>query len=291
MHSAASVLTLAVGLATATSEGQVAITEFLNNPDGADKGREWVELFNFSETPIDLDGWTLLDEDTDSVTFPPFVLASGGYVVFVSGGIGGLDAATAKAVFETEWLGGTAHQAVIGVESMALANGGDELVLADPERRTIWSLAYADDETAAHGTFLTETNDRSVRTFGSKAAPGVVRHGDDNGIRGFAGYEDNAFTPDPLAYESDIGRLAEIFGDDYATVAEPSVGSPLLGDHRVIRAGDVDGNGAVDVLDLLSLLRSMGPCAEPCPPLCAADFNADCAVGVEDLLVVLGNWD
>ena len=25
----------------------LAITEFLNNPDGADKGREWVELFNY----------------------------------------------------------------------------------------------------------------------------------------------------------------------------------------------------------------------------------------------------
>lgn len=283
-------LVVAAALAAGPARAQVAVTELLNNPDGADVGREWVELFNYSRMPVSLGGWVLADEGTDAVPLPDAEIPAGGYLVVVNGGFA-LDAATAKAVFETEWLGGTAHQAVIGVESMALANGGDELVLADPERRTIWSLAYADDETAAHGTFLTETNDRSVRTFGSKAAPGVVRHGDDNGIRGFAGYEDNAFTPDPLAYESDIGRLAEIFGDDYATVAEPSVGSPLLGDHRVIRAGDVDGNGAVDVLDLLSLLRSMGPCAEPCPPLCAADFNADCAVGVEDLLVVLGNWD
>lgn len=54
--------------------------------------------------------------------------------------------------------------------------------------------------------------------------------------------------------------------------------------------GDVNGDGLVNVGDLLQLLGAWGPCADPCPPTCAADLNGDCSVDVVDLLTVLGNW-
>ncbi len=54
--------------------------------------------------------------------------------------------------------------------------------------------------------------------------------------------------------------------------------------------GDVDGDGAVGVTDLLALLAMWGACPKPCPPSCDADFNDDCTVGIADLLVLLGNW-
>ena len=53
--------------------------------------------------------------------------------------------------------------------------------------------------------------------------------------------------------------------------------------------GDVDGDGQVDVGDLLDLLAGWGRCPkepEPCP----ADFNGSGVVDVVDLLVVLANW-
>ncbi|MEE9295662.1 MAG: integrin alpha [Phycisphaerae bacterium] len=46
---------------------------------------------------------------------------------------------------------------------------------------------------------------------------------------------------------------------------------------------DLDGNGAVGVSDLLSLLASWGPCKG-----CPADFDGN--VGVSDLLTLLANW-
>lgn len=52
--------------------------------------------------------------------------------------------------------------------------------------------------------------------------------------------------------------------------------------------GDLDGDCAVGVSDLLLLLDSWGSCND-CAK-CPADFNDDCAVGVFDLLVLLGNW-
>jgi spore coat protein A len=50
--------------------------------------------------------------------------------------------------------------------------------------------------------------------------------------------------------------------------------------------GDLNGDGVVDVSDLLILLGAWGPCGHHCP----ADLNGDGAVDVSDLLILLGNW-
>ena len=52
---------------------------------------------------------------------------------------------------------------------------------------------------------------------------------------------------------------------------------------------DLDCDGAVGVKDLLALLGQWGPCPDP-PDDCPADINCDGAVGVKDLLQLLGNW-
>ena len=48
---------------------------------------------------------------------------------------------------------------------------------------------------------------------------------------------------------------------------------------------DLDDDGAVGVKDLLILLGAWGPC-----PDCPADFDGNDSVGVKDLLVLLGGW-
>ena len=49
--------------------------------------------------------------------------------------------------------------------------------------------------------------------------------------------------------------------------------------------GDSNGDGLVNVTDLLTLLASWGSCGG-----CPADFNSDSMVNVFDLLNLLGNW-
>lgn len=51
---------------------------------------------------------------------------------------------------------------------------------------------------------------------------------------------------------------------------------------------DLNADGAVDVSDLLLLLGAWGPC--PVGGFCPADFNADGAVDVSDLLQMLAAW-
>lgn len=52
--------------------------------------------------------------------------------------------------------------------------------------------------------------------------------------------------------------------------------------------GDVDGNGTVDLNDLLVVLTGWGPCpvGEPCP----GDVDGDGTIGLSDILILLANW-
>jgi len=54
--------------------------------------------------------------------------------------------------------------------------------------------------------------------------------------------------------------------------------------------GDLNGDGVVNVRDLLTLLGAWGACDEPCPPACTGDTNFDCTVNWIDLLTLLANW-
>lgn len=44
-----------------TRPGRVVINEVHPNPEGTDRGHEWIELVNVGGGPVDLDGWTLYD--------------------------------------------------------------------------------------------------------------------------------------------------------------------------------------------------------------------------------------
>ncbi|MHC5024790.1 MAG: hypothetical protein ACYTGG_12950, partial [Planctomycetota bacterium] len=50
--------------------------------------------------------------------------------------------------------------------------------------------------------------------------------------------------------------------------------------------GDVNGDGVVDILDLLALLGDWGPCPPPCP----SDIDGNGVVDIVDLLGLLANW-
>ncbi|MHC4589736.1 MAG: hypothetical protein ACYTAQ_10460 [Planctomycetota bacterium] len=58
---------------------------------------------------------------------------------------------------------------------------------------------------------------------------------------------------------------------------------------RLVPPGDMNGDGAVGVADLLGMLGTWGPCLAP-PADCLADINSDGNVGVADLLALLANW-
>ena len=84
---------IGAGLLAAHADGQVLITEFMaaNTRTLADEEGQfpdWIELYNASAVPVNLEGWFLTDSQTNLAQwrFPSTLLAPNGYlVVFASG--------------------------------------------------------------------------------------------------------------------------------------------------------------------------------------------------------------
>ena len=195
----------------------LAITEFLNHPGETDL-TEWVELFNFSPNALDLSGWTMSDEHGDFSDLPDIILPSGGFLILTAN----------KAEFEAEWFGGTANAFVWEFSSgFELTNAADQIIISNALAEVVWNIAWVNDELPGRATFLTST-DFAITDFGSLAAPGISRSGDDLGISGFLGYQQNNFTNDPWAYSSVTGDIGSPLAGSYAALPAPG-GLWLLG--------------------------------------------------------------
>ena len=226
------------------SMGQIAITEFVNDPigDDTDSGREYVEFFNYSGADVDIMNWVLKDEDSDSllITTTSTIIPSGGFLLYASG----------KSVIETEWFGGVSDDRIIeyggpNSDNMQLSNSGDELVLLDSAGDTVWALAYTNDDlwdttggTSDDGfnTYLSYYTDFTTHPsrWGTKLEPGIVRNGFDAGISrldttatgadttivdSVLGYEGGAFTVDDFARLSLNGDSGSPLGGYYTQVS------------------------------------------------------------------------
>lgn len=117
-----------------TSFRAVIINEIFPDPDTsatALPNGEYVELYNRSNTVVDLAGWTFSDASSD-ITLPAFVLQPGEYVAITPN-------ANAPAL-------GNFGGAVLGVSSLpSLNNSGDELGLRDSQGSLVDSVEYLDD--------------------------------------------------------------------------------------------------------------------------------------------------
>jgi hypothetical protein len=79
--------------------------------------------------------------------------------------------------------------------------------------------------------------------------------------------------------------------------SDPGCGMPVIVDlgpseyqlapASQILLGDLDGDGRVDIKDLLAILSAWGPCLPEC---CLADLDLDGITGEIDLLIVLEGW-
>ncbi|MHC4079924.1 MAG: sulfatase-like hydrolase/transferase, partial [Planctomycetota bacterium] len=104
-------------------------------------------------------------------------------------------------------------------------------------------------------------------------------------------------------YVAQIGDTFEILtaqavSGAFSATALPDL-SPLLGwdvvqdadsvTLLVIKLGDIDGDGSVNIDDFLAMLAAWGPCPAP-PDPCPADLDGDGSVGITDFLILLANW-
>ena len=134
----------------------IVINEIMQNPDVVyDSDGEWFELYNPTTSPIDIDGWTMMDNDSDShmiANGAPLVIPAGGYLVLGNN----IDAGTNGGV-------SVAYQ----YPSFYLSNSSDELVLLDTDLTEIdrveWDGGVAfPDPTGASMALSDPTLDNNV---------------------------------------------------------------------------------------------------------------------------------
>jgi predicted extracellular nuclease len=105
----------------AAGPGDIVINEIMQNPNAVlDSAGEWFELYNPTGSDIDINGWTIKDEGSDSHVINnggPLIVPAGGYLVLGNNADsttnGGVDAGYS---YGANWF---------------LANGDDEVVLLD----------------------------------------------------------------------------------------------------------------------------------------------------------------
>ena len=103
---------------TTASPGDIIITEFFADTSGPDDNKEWFEIYNTTDHDIDITGWTIADNDTDSHTIGgtnPVIVPGKGYLV--------LGNSTSTAL-----NGGAPVDYPYGTD-ITLGNSGDEIIL------------------------------------------------------------------------------------------------------------------------------------------------------------------
>jgi hypothetical protein len=211
-------------------------------------GGEYIELFNYGTADVDIKDWTLKDEDHDSlggpdyfvITEASFIIPSGGYAVLASN----------KDTLANQWFGGVADARVIEYggpndTTMQLSNSGDELILLDATGDTVWNFAWSNDDAYdgstddGYSTYLDYATDFSttVTSWGNKAAPGIVRNGNDNVAGSPLGYEGGAFTADDSARLSLAGNSGSPLTGNYQanTTAIYTTNSSQLPDGYILK--------------------------------------------------------
>ena len=116
--------------------GDVVFSEMMVNPEAVeDDVGEWIELYNTSDYPVDLAGYSFHDDDYDMWILGTIIVPANEYVVLcadlnpaINGGV------PCDAWFYRDWDG----------DGLALANGVDELVLTRADGVEIDWLQYDD---------------------------------------------------------------------------------------------------------------------------------------------------
>ncbi len=212
----------------------VAITEFMSRPIGEQDSRDWVELYNFGDTPVDLKGWQFSDDANKQCDIPAVTIAPKDFVIIVMGHDWHRPAEERKKIFEAEWLGGKSDPRVVAITMGRYPlDAADMIILKNKRRTPVWFLAYRADDKTGHSTYLA-IDDFRIRNYGTKEKPSINRRGLDGTV---LGYEGQDAKQEDVAWKSDVSKLKDVGGYLYRLPAdeggnvEPGIGSPLKGNY------------------------------------------------------------
>jgi len=175
------------------------------------------------------------------------------------------------------------------ISSTGISVEGNTLTNAQTTSASVDALAVAESRFAVT---LLVTEEARVAVLVALSAPGgadasLSVTGPDGAIYDIVTQDadvliEEHITFDPGMYTVDLVVLGNSATEGLTSEATFAAFNVSMG---FMTPGDLDGNGAVDVGDLLELLATWGPCGE-----CAGDLDENGMVDVADLLKLLANW-
>jgi predicted extracellular nuclease len=220
------------------AETTVVINEIMQNPNAVfDSLGEWFELYNPTGADIDINGWTIADNDFDShiiANAGPLLIPAGGYLVLGNNTDTGTNGGAPVAYnYGSSWF---------------LSNGADEVVLFDGSLNEVDRVEYDGgatfpDPTGASMSLSDPTLDNNV---GANWCESVTPFGD--GDKGTPGAENVCVIVQPPLSCDDSSVITFIHDIQGAGSTSPIVGSTVVVDGVVV--GDFQNNASVDNGDL-----------------------------------------
>jgi len=190
--------------------GNVIVTEFLANANGNDIGKEWIELYNTTSEPIDLNGWELTDNGSDS-----HVIDNGGALIIPPASYRVIGAA------DDAWVNrGVPIDFAWNPDELTLGNGGDEII-----------LKHGNDVIHAIGYEDYATSPTPVNGINLEARPGVA-------LGMAADYAEgavNLWQPQISSYGTNGDRGTPGRNNDGVNLGGVDVSAPQLVDVRLAR--------------------------------------------------------
>ncbi|MFQ5583267.1 MAG: lamin tail domain-containing protein [Calditrichia bacterium] len=131
---------LSIGMIWAQSPGDLVITEFMANPSAVSDGHgEYVEFYNNTASPIDINGFILKDDDFDSLTIDnggPLMVPGFGFIVLGN---------------DSDMTTNGGYHADYQYSGMFLSNSADEIVLATAGNLEICRINYTNGDPFGSG--------------------------------------------------------------------------------------------------------------------------------------------
>lgn len=147
------------------ASAQVVFTEIMYSPDGADGGREWIEVKNTGGSVVDLGGWKLFENETNHYIR---VIEEGENTTIPAGGFAVI--ADNPASFLADW---PSFFGLLLDSAFSLGNMGETLILRDSE--------LADKDTVAYDTAWGADGDgKSLQLVGGEWVAAMPTPGEEN---------------------------------------------------------------------------------------------------------------
>lgn len=224
----------------------LVISEVMANPQAVgDSTGEWLEIFNRGADAVDLNGWTLRDDDTDfhlisapgGLVIPPL-----GFLVFARSGD-----VTVNGGVNADYI----------YSSFILANSVDEVVLLDDQGLEHTRVNYTSGTFPFAAGQSCELSDLLTTAPGAASSWSASQQAFGSGDLGSPGNEGGATLPPPTS-NNDFLR-GDPNGDGTTDISDPimmleflfgSVTSLVCPD-----SGDANDDGALDISDAVFLLQ------------------------------------